>query len=280
MDTSSISFTAHYTGQVWAKYGLSDPRWQTATGRFLYGALSPFEWAGKKIIGGNIRTFLLQRHLIIDHLLHNTLKRHPDLQVLEIACGLSARGTRFCQQYPKLRYIEADLPARAAQKNNLLKRVGTYASRHFAVPLDFFCQDELGLAVLFAQQLDPQAPVLVITEGLINYFELSTLAPIWHQLSRLLKQHPVGYYLTDNYPLLEDDPNKKLMEVLSQLLGWVSRSAVNFHFHRLEDIAPYYQDLGFQQVIVHNPEDYYEKLALPENRGRPLVHILEMQVRS
>src|SRR5690625_795118 len=278
MDTSSISFTAHYTGQVWAKNGLSNPQWQTPTGRLLYHALSPFEWVGKRIVGGNIRTFLLQRHLIIDHLLHQALERHPELQVVEIACGLSPHGTRFCQQYPQLLYLEADLPAMAARKNKLLKKVGAYSQRHMALPLDFFRQNELGLKALFAKHLNTAAPVLVITEGLINYFELATLAPVWRELSQLLKQFPQGYYLTDNYPLLDNDPNKALMETLSGLLGWVSRSNVNFHFNSLDAIAPHYQELGFSQVRVHNPEDYYARLSLPENRGNPLVHVLEMQV--
>lgn len=278
MDTSSISFTAHYTGQVWAKNGLSHPQWQTPTGRFLYHALSPFEWVGKHLIGGNIRTFLLQRHLIIDHLLHQALARHPNLQVVEIACGLSPRGARFCEQYPQLRYIEADLPAMAKRKNKLLKKVGAYSPRHFALPLDFFRKDELGLRALFSQHLDKKAPVLVITEGLINYFELATLAPVWQELAQLLAQFPQGYYLTDNYPLLDDDPNKAVMETLSGLLGLVSRSNVNFHFNNVEAIAPHYQELGFTQVTVHNPKDYYQSLLLPENRGKPLVHVLEMQV--
>src|SRR5699024_10590770 len=257
MDTSSISFTAHYTGQVWAKNGLSNPQWQTATGRFLYYALSPFEWAGKHIIGGNIRTFLLQRHLIIDHLLHQTIERHPNLQVVEIACGLSPRGARFCQQYPQLRYLEADLPAMAKRKNKLLKKVGAHSQRHFALPLDFFRQDALGLETLFTQHLDKDAPVLVITEGLINYFELDSLAPVWRKLAQLLKPFPQGYYLTDNDPLLDNDPDKKVMKTLSELLGWVSRSNVNFHFNNLEAIAPHCQKLGFKHVVVHNPEDYY-----------------------
>lgn len=278
MDTSSISFTAHYTGQVWAKNGLSNPEWQTPLGRILYHSLSPFEWMGKHIIGGNIRTFLLQRHLLIDHLLHQVISQHPNLQVVEIACGLSPRGLRFCRQYPQLRYIEADLPAMAKRKNKLLKKVNADSARHFALPLDFFRQDELGLGALFNTHLDKSAPVLVITEGLINYFELATLAPVWQELAQHLKQFPQGYYVTDNYPLLDDDPNKALMETLSSLLGWVSRSSVNFHFNHIEAIAPYYQQLGFSKVTVHNPEDYYGILNLPKNRGKPLVHVLFMQV--
>ena len=37
----SISPTAHYTGAVWARNGLSHPALATAEGRVLFGALQP-----------------------------------------------------------------------------------------------------------------------------------------------------------------------------------------------------------------------------------------------
>ena len=67
-DTSSISFTALYTGQVWVRNGLSEPFFQTRSGALLYGAMSPMEALGKRVLGGKIRTFLLQRHHPIDAL--------------------------------------------------------------------------------------------------------------------------------------------------------------------------------------------------------------------
>ena len=42
-DTSSISFTALYTGHVWTRDGISAPFFRTRGGAFLYGALAPFE---------------------------------------------------------------------------------------------------------------------------------------------------------------------------------------------------------------------------------------------
>ena len=68
-DTSSISFTAHYTGHVWYRNGLSAPAFNTREGNFYYTALTPFEFVGGKLIGTNIRESLLQRHFLIDHLI-------------------------------------------------------------------------------------------------------------------------------------------------------------------------------------------------------------------
>src|SRR5690606_26566802 len=73
LDTSSISFTALYTGHVWAANGLSAPAFHTRTGQLFYHALAPFEYLGGKLVGGNIRTFLLQRHHLIDHLVEQAI---------------------------------------------------------------------------------------------------------------------------------------------------------------------------------------------------------------
>lgn len=54
----------------------------------LYGALTPFEVVDKPLPGGNIRTFLLQRHYLLDARLEGLISDHPDLQVVEIGCGL------------------------------------------------------------------------------------------------------------------------------------------------------------------------------------------------
>ena len=69
-DSSGISFTALYTGAVWHRHGLSDDTLATRKGRWLYRLMTPFEAA----IGGNIRTFLLQRHLILDHLIDQVIQ--------------------------------------------------------------------------------------------------------------------------------------------------------------------------------------------------------------
>ena len=88
-DSSGISFTALYTGAVWHRHGLSDDTLATRKGRWLYRLMTPFEAA----IGGNIRTFLLQRHLILDHLIDQVIQDQGITQVLEIACG--AEGSRW-----------------------------------------------------------------------------------------------------------------------------------------------------------------------------------------
>src|SRR5690554_8106224 len=91
--------------------------------------------------GGNIRTFLLQRHHLIDHLVRNAIEQRGVQQILEIACGLSPRGYRLRQQYPELNYVEADLPDMAARKHRLLSSQHSLNDQHRVVPVNIFSEE-------------------------------------------------------------------------------------------------------------------------------------------
>ena len=66
-DSSRISPTAHYTGQVWQRNGLAPPELDTLTGRLMFQALRAPRWPGASGPGGvTLATLLLQRHRIID----------------------------------------------------------------------------------------------------------------------------------------------------------------------------------------------------------------------
>ena len=118
-DTSSISFTAHYTGFVWYRFGLSHSAFATRQGCTYFQLLRPFEVAARKVIGSDIKTTLLQRHHLIDRELGQLIQEYPDIQVVELACGLSPRGWRIHGRYPNVTYLEADLQDMAARKRAL-----------------------------------------------------------------------------------------------------------------------------------------------------------------
>ncbi len=273
-NTSSISFTALYTGHVWTRDGISAPFFHTRGGAFLYGALAPFEFVGRHIVGGNIRTFLLQRHHLIDHRLHQLIEAGVT-QVVEIACGLSPRGHRFCQQYPQLTYLETDLPDMAYRKQQLLQEHDVLSERHRVKPINIFAEDgELSLAHVL-DQLDHSKPVVVITEGLVNYFPLDVISEFWKKLAVALQAFPQGTYLTDNYPLYRGMPFYRTLKVLGNMLGAVSRSQVGFHFHADDEAIGHFKALGFDDLKIHNPANYYDQLPIPQTRGNPMVRIME-----
>jgi O-methyltransferase involved in polyketide biosynthesis len=278
-DTSSISFTALYTGHVWYANGLSAPAFHTRRGSLFYHALAPFEYVGGKLAGGNIRTFLLQRHHLIDHLVRDAIENKGVRQILEIACGLSPRGYRFRQQYPDLNYVEADLPDMAARKHRLLSAQQCLNDQHRVVPLNIFSTDGVdAMENIAGKCFDRSQPLLVITEGLVNYFSLDSISPFWQRLQEMLSGYAGGTYLTDNYPLFHDHPFHRTMKTLGGMLGAASRSQVSFHFGSDAEAIAQMRSVGFGEVIVHNPQDYYDRLPIPHSRGNPFVRVIESRV--
>ena len=53
----SISPTAHYTGEVWARNGLSHPGLRTAQGRVLYASLQPVMAVSQQLFGVSLEPF-------------------------------------------------------------------------------------------------------------------------------------------------------------------------------------------------------------------------------
>src|SRR4051794_18949676 len=161
----AISPTAHYTGAVWARNGLSDPAFETLEGRVLHDGLWPLMTTVRLVGGPTLEDFLLARHQIIDGLLEDAVVDGRVGQVVEIAAGMSPRGWRFSREHPDLVYVEGDLPAMAARKRRAVERAG---GTHRVVELDAF--DPASLEDL-AATLDASQGVAVVTEGLLNYFD-------------------------------------------------------------------------------------------------------------
>ncbi|HAI89940.1 MAG TPA: methyltransferase, partial [Alcanivorax sp.] len=256
----------------------SEPFFQTRSGALLYGAMSPMEALGKRVLGGNIRTFLLQRHHLIDARLEALIEQHPDLQVVEIACGLSPRGCRFRQRFPSITYVEADLPDMADRKRRLLAAKGFLSATHRVVPVNILAEDGPDSVAALLDGLDPARPVAVITEGLINYFSLDTVTPFWGRLAAGLRRFPRGVYLSDNYPLYANMRFHRTLKTLGGLLGAISRSQVAFHFRSDADTERHFLNQGFDALTVHDPADFYTALPIPRTRGTPMVRVLEASV--
>ncbi|WP_077530245.1 hypothetical protein [Vreelandella utahensis] len=73
-DTASINFTGLYTGEVWRRNSLAPAFLGSGGGPWLYRGLLPVEWLSRSLGGSNLRTILLQRHRIMDHLLERWIR--------------------------------------------------------------------------------------------------------------------------------------------------------------------------------------------------------------
>ncbi|UVE18464.1 class I SAM-dependent methyltransferase [Pseudomonas sp. LS44] len=275
--SAHISPSAHYTGYVWYRHQLSEPAFATAFGRFAHAALTPLAWGVRKIAGLDIERILLQRHLLIDARLHAAIEHGGVRQVVEIACGLSPRGRRFCQRYPQLRYLEADLPAMAARKRLLLHGEGWLDARHRVRDVDILAeQGELSLAALFAE-LDPREPVLVITEGLVNYFPLAPLEGFWTRLAEQLARFPQATYLTELYPDLREHPRYRQLRWGIDVVGRLTRGGYWLHYRDAAAISAAFQRCGFAQVAVLDPDQV--DVELPSLPIPSMLRVIEAQVR-
>ncbi|MDP2225980.1 MAG: class I SAM-dependent methyltransferase [Moraxellaceae bacterium] len=272
-DTSSISFTAHYTGYVWHHYGLSGREFVTAQGHAYYTLLRPFECAARQLLGTDIKTTLLQRHYLIDRELNTLIAAHPDLQVLELACGLSPRGHRFTRQHPGIRYIEADLPGMVARKQSLLAGLGSIDARHLVRECNILDQDTAdSLEAVIAREFSTDKPLVVITEGLVNYFDLPVISGLWQRLAAALKHFPSGVYLTDIYPEVNGHRFAGLIRSANRSLRVASRSRFTLHFGSDAQMSAHFSQLGFSRVTVFNPDR--EDTGAPVARGGAIVRVI------
>lgn len=280
-DSSGISFTAFYTGEVWRRHGLSVDFLAQPQGRLLYTAGRPMEKLAEAVLGGGNETMLLQRHLIMDHVLERAVTREGYTQVVEIACGLSPRGTLMARRFADhdLNYIEADLPAMAARKRALLEEAGELGERHRVVDIDILARDVAhSLEAVFATQLDPSRKTLVITEGLVNYFDYATITGFWMRVAEVLKQFPAGIYLTDLYPNFQWHRNAKVARAFKAALSLATRASVTLHFGNEEAIRAGFHAAGFSGTHVHLPESYYGVLPIPVQRTPSFVRVVENRV--
>jgi O-methyltransferase involved in polyketide biosynthesis len=261
-DGARISPTAHYTAFVWYRHGLSHPALVTPLGRRLFWTLRPgnalLEWVGRP----SLDSMLLARHRTIDRLIAGAIESGAVGQVVEVAAGFSPRGFQFARRYPGLRYLETDLPAQADAKRRILDDAGLRAPGHEVVALDALKDasfDDL------LQHLDPTVGTVLITEGLLNYFERGAVDGMWRRFARFLARFPKGLYLSD-LNLAGDVEGQFTARAFRHLLGVFARGRIHLHHPDPPAVVAALVDAGFARAEVHAPAE------------RTLVRVLEARV--
>ncbi len=266
----SISPTAHYTGHVWARNGLSAPGFDTVEGRLMYVAAQPAVRVGKLLGVGLLEDTLLARHRLIDHLLAEEIAAGRVHQVIEVAAGLSPRGWRFSRDFPDLTYIEADLPAMAARKRQVLDRVG-YS--HRVVGLDALADSGPLALTDLVSELDPQGGLAIITEGLLMYLGRPAVVGMWRRFAGVLGDFAHGVYLSDLHLLEEND--HPALTAGRRVLGWGVRGPVDFSFHDEPDATTALLAAGFSDAVAHRPSAYVRQLVGMDTRGAHAVRVIQ-----
>jgi O-methyltransferase involved in polyketide biosynthesis len=272
--SDAISPTAHYTGYVWYRHGLSHPGLVTPEGRALYHALRPLNFGWRSLGGPTLEGFLLARHRAIDTLLDQAIGSGAVQQVIEIAAGLSPRGWDFARRYgDRIQYVEADLPQMALRKRARLAAAGLETPQHRVVALDALADGgALSLAAL-AQTLAPGKGLVIITEGLLNYFDTAAVLGMWRRFATVLNSFPAGAYFSDLH--LASDNRGVPTRAFSKLLGGFVRGRVYLHFGSVGEAEAALRQSGFGQARLFAPEPQQTAAGVIDRKGAALVRIVE-----
>jgi O-methyltransferase involved in polyketide biosynthesis len=259
-----ISPTAHYTGYVWARNGLSDPALETAEGRVLFESLRPWMAVSALLGRGTLESYLLTRHRAIDARLESAIADGRVTQVVEVACGLSARGLRFKRRHgDRLTYVEADLPGMVERKRAAL---GSLSPGHRIEVLDALSDESLGAV---ASTLDTQGGLAILTEGLLGYLEPEDVAGIWRRFARTLEGFRSGVYISDIHIGELQNAQVRAFRVL---LSAFVRGRVHLHFGTEEEVISALHEAGFASAEVSRAADV---VGDGGDASARLAHIIE-----
>ncbi len=276
-----VSPTAHYTSYVWYRNDMSHEAFATGAGRGMFWALEPFNRLSALLDGGlSLECFLLQRHLIIDDRLRAHIRAGRVGQVLEVACGLSPRGYRFCQEFPELRYLEADLPDMARTKRKRLDDAGLRRDRHDVVSVNALVREGPDCIAEVTQGiLDPGVGTAIITEGLVNYFDAESCGIMWRNFGDLLSDNAGGVYLSDIH-LTTHAPKHAIAKLFRAGLGAFSGGQTHYGFVDEDDATSALRGCGFGAVSFHSARDYDGRLGVPQTRRPDVQRVLEAVVEA
>lgn len=133
---------------------------------------------------------------------------------------------------------------------------------------------ERSLAALFAG-LDRERPLVVITEGLVNYFQRPVIEAFWSRLATELKRFPQGTYLTDLYPDLREHPRYRQIRWGVGIIGRLTRGSYPLHYRNAAEIEAAFARCGFASTLVLDPQREGAALGLPQGRLPSLVRVIE-----
>ncbi len=281
MSSDRISPTAHYTGYVWARNGLSHPELQTLEGRLMFESLQPAMIASRALGGPSLETYLLARHRAIDARLERAIKEHRISQVIEVACGFSPRGYRFSSRFGEaITYVEADLPEVAERKRAALARIGSLGEHHRVEAVDALRAGGAGSLAALGDSLDRRRGLAIVTEGLLGYLDDDAVEGIWQRFASTLHRFPSGRYISDLHLGMVHSGSIQTLPVqgFRLLLSLFVRGRVHLHFDGPQDTIAALHAAGFDDAEVV-PAASFSNRDL--GFGGRLAHILEAStVRS
>ena len=271
--SEKISPTAYATGDLWYRNGMSHEALATPQGKRAGRWFHRLTRTIRAFSGVQLDTMLVARHKGIDGELARAIDAGKVGQVIELAAGLSPRGTTFCKRYPKLTYIETDLPTMMALKKRLLDQAGLTDARHRVVEIDALAREGGNSLSALAATLDPKLGTAVITEGLMSYLDPQAAHVVWSNIARALKRFPHGLYLADAY--LGADRGTPAFLVFGAVISAFVRGRMHRHFRSREHARERLLKAGFADARMLSTSDMPETRELSHIPGPDRVRVLE-----
>ena len=283
-EKSNISPTAHYTNFIWQRHQLADSRLSTIEGYYLYYLLEPVMMFSKLMNGPTIEEQLLARHNIIDSFLTDIIESGQATQVIEIASGLSSRGLRFRQKYgDRIIYMESDLKDMIETKRNLIGS-NIDSSHHPLVIIDALqnnISDDSSLhSAIITNKLKKNNGLVIITEGLLNYYNQQDIESIWKVFADELKLFNYGFYLS-NIHLRNPNPYSPA-QIFQRILSVFVRGEVFLLFSNKSEVEIQLKHAGFANKHILNDyniwHDRFQNYSWSYSNGAKLVNIIFAKV--
>jgi O-methyltransferase involved in polyketide biosynthesis len=169
-------------------------------------------------------------------------------QVLELASGFSLRGLAMTRD-PELLYVESDLPDLTAEKSRLvddLRRdldLPTHGNLYLS-PANALDLDQLQAA---ARPFDPKQPLVIVHEGLLQYFSAAERDTLAHNIRALLRAFPTGVWITPDFGLKDDGQNltEKRRRFRQAVSGATERQMYQASFASREEMDLFFTRCGF-----------------------------------
>ncbi len=87
---------------------------------------------------------------------------------------------------------------------------------------------------------------------------------------------PELHYLTDIYPEPVKNKLANFIWNCSRLLKFMSRSAFTFHFQSPQELTQFFQNAGFEQVQLQQPQLYFSNSSLEKTTAEHLGDLVWM----
>ena len=276
MSTENISPTAHYTGYVWYRNNLGLQELSTDKGRLYYAIFKPADILVRAFMQGlSLEPYLLQRHVIIDHLLREDIRSGKVTQVIEIASGLSPRGYRFAGEFPQVQFIDTDLSEMNELKKEKLKNLPVLPN-YRSVTIDVLKDNgNLSLNEL-AASLDQKQGTVVIAEGLISYFDTETATQIFRRVQEFLSKFSVGRFICEIH--LKEHTQGSVVDIFKKVLGKFVDSKIDIPFDDQKHLFGILEKLKIKDNFLHDPANYSKLDKMPVVNRSSFVRILQSVV--